>query len=223
IDGAIVISLDDVEIIFQYPEIGSKFLLLLRTWHEKAKYGNNQSRLWKKLRLVVAYSTEVYMPSMINRSPFHVGLSVELPDFTREQIQDLVLYYGFNWTIDRIKQLTGLIKGHPYLIQKTLYLIWQQNFTLEELLVDPGRQAVIYEEHLRYKLSNLRQYPELYTAFIQVINSPISVELEWMQALQLQAMGLVYLRGNCVLPSCDLYRQYFSLLETHKCEFHAFA
>ncbi|MDY6783805.1 MAG: AAA-like domain-containing protein [Cyanobacteriota bacterium] len=39
IDGAIVISLDDVEIIFQYPEIGSKFLLLLRTWHEKAKYG----------------------------------------------------------------------------------------------------------------------------------------------------------------------------------------
>lgn len=220
IDSPIVIGLDNVEVIFQYPEIASNFFCLLRTWNEKAKYGNSLSQVWEKLRLVVVYSTEVYMPLMIHYSPFNVGLSFGLPEFSRNQVQDLVQRYGFNWDSDQIKQLMSLVGGHPYLLQTALYHIWQQDFLLEELLARYTINVRIYSEYLSEQLSNLRQYPELYAAFTQVTNSPTPVELEWEQALQLQTMGLVHLRGDRVLPSCDLYRQYFNVSASHLQEFH---
>jgi len=220
IDSPLVIGLDNVEVIFQYPEIASNFFCLLRTWNEKAKYGNNLSRVWEKLRLVVVYSTEIYMPLIVHRSPFKVGLSIGLPEFTQEQVQDLVQRYGFDWNVDQVKQLMSLVGGYPYLIRKALYHIWQQDFTLEELLVKYTRNVRIYSEYLSQQLSNLRQYPELYAAFTQVTNSLTPVELEWEQALQLQTMGLVHLRGDRVLPSCNLYRQYFNVSASHLQEFH---
>ena len=220
IDNPIVIGLDNVEVIFQYPEIASNFFCLLRTWNEKAKYGNSLSRVWEKLRLVVVYSTEMYMPSIVKHSPFSVGLSIELPEFTWEQVQDLAWRHGLNWDIDQVKQLMSLVGAHPYLIRKALYHIWQQDFTLEELLVKYTKKVRIYSEYLSQQLSNLRQYPELYSAFTQVTTSPTPVELEWEQALQLQTMGLVHLRGDRVLPSCNLYRQYFNVSASHLQEFH---
>jgi len=134
-----------------------------------------------------------------------------LPEFTQEQVQDLAWRHGLNWDVDQVKQLMSLVGGHPYLIRKALYHIWQQDFTLEELLVKYTRKVRIYSEYLGQQLSNLRQYPELYAAFTQVTNSPTPAKLEWEQALQLQTMGLVHLKGDRVLPSCNLYRQYFNV------------
>ncbi|MEQ9486285.1 AAA-like domain-containing protein [Coleofasciculus sp. F4-SAH-05] len=220
IDNPIVIGLDNVEVIFQYPEIASNFFCLLRTWNEKAKYGNSLSRVWEKLRLVVVYSTEIYTPLMIHHSAFNLGLSIELPEFTREQVQDLAWRHELNWDIDQVKQLMSIVGGHPYLIRKGLYHILKQDFTLEELLVKSTGKVRIYSEYLCHKLSNLRHYPELYSAFTQVTNSPTPVELEWEQTLQLQTMGLVQLKGDRVLPSCNLYRQYFNVSASHLQEFY---
>lgn len=215
IDSPIVIGLDNVEVIFQYPEIALNVFCLLRTWNEKAKYGNRLSRVWEKLRLVVVYSTEIYLPLMIHHSPFNLGLSIGLPEFTRQQVQDLVQRYGFDWNVDQVKQLMSLVGGHPYLLKKALYHICEQDFTLEELLVTYTKKIRIYSEYLCHKLSNLRQYPELCAAFTQVTNSPTPVELEWEQALQLQTLGLVKLKGDRVIPSCNLYRQYFNVSAFH--------
>ncbi len=93
IDRPIVLALDDVDRIFPYPHIAEDFFGLLRNWHEEAK----SYSIWKKLRLVVAHSTEVYIPLNINCSPFNVGVPIELPEFTPEQVQDLAKRQGLDW------------------------------------------------------------------------------------------------------------------------------
>lgn len=211
IDSPVVVGLDDLEVVFQYPEIASDFFGLLRAWHEKAKHGNSLSYVWKKLRLVVVHSTEVDIPLNINQSPFNVGLSIELPEFTSEQVQDLAQRHGLDWHAPQVKQLMSLVGGYPYLVRKGLYHIYHQDVTLEQLLPKSATKGRVYGEHLRRQLSNLQKYPELGVAFALVANSLTPLELDRVQALKLHSMGLVHLRGNQVMPSCDLYRQYFSV------------
>ena len=47
-------------------------------------------------------------------------------------------------------------------------------------------------------------------ALTRVVLSPNPVELEPVQAFKLQSMGLVRGQNHGVIPSCTLYRQYFS-------------
>ena len=87
IDTPLVIGLDGVERVFPYRDIADDFFSLLRAWYEYAKYGDSGSQSWKKLRVVLVHSKEVYIPLDINQSPFNVGLSVELQDFRPIQVQ----------------------------------------------------------------------------------------------------------------------------------------
>ncbi|HAX90430.1 MAG TPA: family 3 adenylate cyclase, partial [Cyanobacteria bacterium UBA11370] len=205
----LVIALDDVDVLFRYPDLASDFLGLLRSWYEKARYGDTTTAIWKKLRLLVVHSTEIILSLTIEQSPFNVGLLIELPEFNSSQVQDLVQRHGLDWDSERIEQLMNLVGGNPYLIRKALFHIHHQEVTLEELLPKSATKGRVYGEHLRRKLARLQDYPELLTALIQVTNSPIPVELEPMQALKLHGMGLVQLRGKQVIPRCELYRQYF--------------
>jgi len=210
IDSPVVLGLDEVDLVFQYPEIASDFFGLLRAWNEKAKYGNSLSDVWTKIRLVVVHSTEVDTRLNLNQSFFNVGLSIELPKFTSEQVQDLARRHGLDLETIHVEEFTSLMGGYPHLVRKGLYHIWYQYVTLDYLLSEAATKEIVYGEHLRQKLSNLQQYPELCRAFSQVTNSPTPVELDRVQALKLYSMGLVHLQGNQVIPSCGLYRQYFS-------------
>lgn len=209
IDNAVVLGLDDLDIVLQYPDIALNFFCLLRTWHEKAKQGNSASDIWKKMRVVIVHSLNIDRLSTIHHSAFNIGLWIDLPTFNREQVQDLARRHGLNWSADQVEQLMSLLGGHPYLIRKALYHIWNKDVTLEELLSKRAKQRKFYGQHLRQQLVNLNQHPELYQAFTYVVNSPTSVELDHLQALQLHSMGLVQMRENQVIASCDLYRQYF--------------
>ena len=74
IDAPVVLALDEVNRIFEYPEISRDFLPLLRSWYEDA----SELEIWQKLRLVVVHATEAYIPLDINQSPFNVGLPIRL-------------------------------------------------------------------------------------------------------------------------------------------------
>ncbi|NEP42001.1 MAG: serine/threonine protein kinase, partial [Okeania sp. SIO2H7] len=52
IESPLVLALDEVDRVFDYPEIYQDFFGLLRSWYEEAK----NLPIWEKLRLVVAYS-----------------------------------------------------------------------------------------------------------------------------------------------------------------------
>lgn len=209
-DTPIVIALDDVDILFRYPDIASDFFGLLRSWYEKARYGDSTANIWQKLRLLAIHTTETFLHVNIEKSPFNVGLLIELPEFTPPQVQDLVERHGLDWDNHQVEQLMDLVGGNPYLIRKALFHIQHQEVTLNELLPKSATKGRVYGEYLRRKLAQLQEYPQLLTALIQVASSPTPVELEKVQAVKLHGMGLVKLRGKQVIPQCELYRQYFS-------------
>jgi transcriptional regulator with XRE-family HTH domain len=210
IDSPIVLALDDVDALFQYPAIANDFFGLLRLWYEKAKYGDSSSHLWQKLRLVVAHSTEVYLPLNINQSPFSVGLSIQLPEFTGEQVRGLAQCYGIHWRNEQASQLIALVGGNPYLVQTALYQVKQHELTLKQLMQQAIAPDGLYSDHLQRQLRYLQQYPELVNALTQVMTSSTPVELELVPTFKLQSMGLIQVHNQSVQPSCELYRQYFA-------------
>lgn len=210
-DAPLVLGLDEVDRVFEYPQIADDFFGLLRAWYEEAGYGDSNSELWEKLRLVVVHSTEVYVPMNVNQSPFNVGLPIELPEFSQEQVQNLTQRHGLNWNANKVKLLMSIVGGHPYLVRVALYHIAQQETTLEGFLDIAPTEAGLYGDHLRRHLWNLQQHPKLAAAFAKVVTASEPVELESVQAFKLHSMGLVQLQGNYVTPRFNLYRQYFSI------------
>jgi len=202
----LVLALDEVNRVFEHPNIAEDFLPLLRFWHSQA----TQSDLWRQFRLILAYSTEIYVPLDLNHSPFNVGLPLELPVLTEEQVRSLVLEYGLELNPTRLKQFIALVGGFPYLVQLGLYHLQRGDVTLEKLVQDAPTEAGIYRHHLRQQLSFLQANPPLLTAYQQVITAKQGVKLEAITAYQLDSLGLVQLQGNVAVPSCQMYRLYFT-------------
>ncbi|WP_449419113.1 AAA-like domain-containing protein [Phormidium nigroviride] len=207
IDSPVVLGLDEIDRIFQYTDIAEDFLGLLRAWHEESK----RREIWKKLRLIVVHSTEVYIPMNINQSPFNVGLPIELPEFNAQQIADLAQRHDLKWSEQEVLELMAIVGGNPYLVRVALYHISRQDLTLEQLKQTAFGEGGVYSDHLRRQLWNLEQYPELTAGMREVVMASSSVQLKTMQAFKLESLGLVKLQGNECSPRCELYRQYFSL------------
>jgi AAA-like domain/TIR domain/Bacterial regulatory proteins, luxR family len=201
----LALGLDEVDVVFRYPELAADFFALLRAWHEEAK----NREIWKKLRLIVVHSTEVYVPMDINQSPFNVGLPIELPEFKPNQVLDLAIRHGLAWSPTEVEKLMAMVGGHPYLVRLAFYHIARSEITLTQLLETAPTDAGLYSDHLRRHLWNLEQHPELAAAIKKVVDADSPVQLESMQGFRLHSMGLVNLQGNNVTPRCNLYRQYF--------------
>lgn len=205
IDKPLTLGLDEVDRVFEYPEIYRDFFGLLRNLHEESK----RRDIWKKLRLVIVHSTEVYVPMDLNQSPFNVGLPVELPEFTPAQVQDLAQRHQINWSVTEVQHLMAMVGGHPFLVRLALYNIARQHITLTKLLQTVPTEAGIYSDHLRRLELILAEQPELEVAMREVVASSTPVRLKTVPKFKLQGIGLVKLQGDEVTPSCELYRQYF--------------
>ncbi len=209
----LVLALERVDRGFEHSAIANDFCALLRGWNDKAKQSDKSSVIWKKLRLVVVHSTEVYGSLDINRSPLaNVGKIFPLPEFTSEQVQDLARRYGLDWIgTQEVEQLMAMVGGHPYLIQQALDYLEHQDVTLNKLVQIAPTEESPFSDHLRQHLWNLQQNPELAKAFSEVVTKNQPVRLETALAFKLHSLGLVQLQGNDCSPRCDLYRQYFSV------------
>ncbi len=201
----IVLALDNVDYIFPHVEVVEDFLGMLRSWHEKGKI----LRQWQQLRLVMAYSTECYVPLDMNQSPFNAGIPVELKEFDFKQVNNWAYLYGINWNPAQVKALMAMVGGHPYLVGLALYEVATQKMGLDQILQSAATEAGIYSSHLRRHLETLKSSPTLFEAFQQVVASTEPVELSSMHTYKLHSMGLVQQNNNQVQPSCSLYREYF--------------
>ena len=201
----IVLCLDEVDQVFEYPTIAMDFFGMLRAWHEDAKI----KPIWKNLRLVIVHSKEVYIPLNINQSPFNVGVPIELPQLTQPQVVDLVKRHGLDWSDAVVTQLMATVGGHPYLVRAALYQIARGEISLEQLLQSAPTEGGLYGEHLRRHWLNLEGDEKLLAAMKQVIAVDHPISINTSEAFKLTSMGLVLFRGSEVVPSCNLYRTYF--------------
>jgi AAA-like domain len=202
----LVLAFDEVNQIFEYPQIAKGFFPLLRSWYEEAK----TLPIWQKLRLIVVHSTEIYVPLQLNQSPFNVGLPVQLSGFSLEEVRQLARCYGLDWeTGDEAQQLTDLVGGHPALVQIALYHLSRGEITLERLLKTAHTPTGIYSHHLRSHWVTLEKQPELASALNTIIDATEPVQLDLILAYKLSSMGLIKQSGDRVILRCELYRQSF--------------
>ena len=211
LDNPLVLAIDEVNHLFEYGDIAQEFLPLLRFWHEE---GNNIG-IWQNLRLIIVHSTEIYIPLKLQQSPFNVGIPIQLPEFTLEQVQTLAALHSLSNLINQagnepLNNLMKMVGGHPYLIRLAFYHLYQDGITIKQLLEEAPTPTGIYHHHLQNHLITLQKNPDLASAFATVIKAKKPIQLETIIAYKLASMGLVKLQGKEVFPSCQLYCLYFS-------------
>ena len=158
--------------------------------------------------VVLVTSTEPYrLIENLNQSPFNVGETIELADFTLEQSAELNRRHGAPLTLDEQLQLTDLLSGHPYLIRRALYLIVSGRFTLPDLLRAADADAGPFDAHLSYYLMRLREQKELAQGMLQIIRSHTCAEERVCE--RLESMGLARRDRGSIWPRCRLYAVYF--------------
>lgn len=204
-----LLVLDEVNVLFQYPEVSADFFGMLRAWHEQSRH-DSESGEWQKFRLVIVYSTEIFVPLPIHQSPFNVGLLIELSGFTQAQIQDLVARYRITPAEPYAVQLLNLLGGHPYLTQLALFHLSHQRITLDELIQTVAMPNSIFSSHFNQQFGYLEAHPDLKEAMRQVVLSPTGVELYPTIALKLRGMGLIRFHNEFAVASCVLYQNYFA-------------
>ncbi len=206
IDTPLVLALDEVNQIFEHSPVAKDFLPLLRSWYEEGK----RLDIWKKLRLIVVHSTEIYVPLQLNQSPFNVGLPVQLNHFSLDEVEQLAQRYEIEWVdASEARQLMDLVGGHPALVHTALYHLSHGEINLSQLLETAPTTTGIYSHHLQRHRVTLEKEPELASALHTVMNATEPVELELNAAYKLNSMGLIKQLGNKAITGCELYRQYF--------------
>ncbi|NER05146.1 MAG: serine/threonine protein kinase [Okeania sp. SIO3C4] len=206
IDLPILLALDEVNQIFEHPEIAKDFFPLLRSWYEDGK----RLPVWQKLRLVVVHSTEIYVPLNLKQSPFNVGLPIQLHNFSLEEVVKLAKCYRLNWTDEEeANLLMAMTGGHPALVHLAIYHLSRGDVTLKELLQTAPTSTGIYSSHLQRHQVKLQDEPELAIALSMAIGTTEPILLEPIHAYKLNSMGLVKLDGNKAVLSHQLYRDYF--------------
>lgn len=206
INSPLVLALDEVNHIFEHPQVAKDFLPLLRSWYEEAK----RLPVWQKLRLIVVHSTEIYVPLQLKQSPFNIGLPIQLNSFSLKEVLELAKRYKLNWTDGKeAEQLMAMVGGHPALVHLAIYHLSRGDVTFAQLLQTAPTSTGIYSHHLQRHQANLQEQPELATALNTIIRSTEPVPLDPIQAYKLSSMGLIQLKDNKATLSCQLYQKYF--------------
>ena len=206
LDTPLILGIDNIDRLFanEFKVIANDFFGLLRSWYE------NRGSNWKKLRLIVIYSTEDLPKLNINQSPFNVGTKIEVPDFEAEQILELALRYNLDWSINEAQQLQEFVGGHPYLVHHGIKsLKMNSNLTLSDLLSKAATDSGIYADDLQNHWATLEQEPALAKQLKKIVRAAEPIAIAPSDLYKLDSMGLVTNVGNKVQPRCRIYRDYF--------------
>lgn len=143
IDCPLILAFDKLDYLFACEEIARDFLAMLRAWHENSKINPT----WSQLRLILVYRDNP-LPLESNKSPFNVGLTVSLPDFSEVEILDLAHRHGLSWEETEVARLMSAIGGHPYLVRQALHELLAQNLSLEDFLQQDFTKSTPYSNYL---------------------------------------------------------------------------
>ena len=83
--------------------------------------------------------------------------------------------------------------------------------TIAELLKYAATESGIYQQHLSRHLEILSNQKNIKAVFSQILktNYPLRLPNKNRELHQLEAMGLITIKGDYAEPRCELYRKYF--------------
>ncbi|MEM7065354.1 MAG: AAA-like domain-containing protein [Cyanobacteria bacterium P01_B01_bin.77] len=202
----IVLVFNEVNQIFEHQRVAQDFFPMIRSFYEQAQ----SSERWRQLRLVMAYTTDIYVPLNIKQSPFNVGLPLCLPSFNLAQAAVLAEKYRLQ-SLDnnQMLHLMRLLGGQPYLLNRAFYAMAAEGVPLTQLLATAATPTGIYGTYLHHYLTVLREQPSLVEALAVIMESETPVQIDQIAAYRLASLGIVTLEGYQASISCDLYGDYF--------------
>jgi len=203
LDAPLTLVMDEVDRMLGCP-FRSDFFAMLRSWHNNRAAGPE----WRKLDLVLVISTEPYLLiDNLKQSPFNVGEVIRLDDFSLAQTADLNDRHGSPYDPPQIQRLHKLLGGHPYLTRRALYDVAVGKDNVESLFAHATDDNGPFGDHLRRHLAHFAEYPELARAMLSVIRRQACDDNRLYD--RLYGAGLVRREGDCTVPRCGLYAEYF--------------
>jgi len=216
----LVLALDHFELLIETTEVCVSIGRLLRSWHEKQKPDDTLGQIWRKLRIIMAYSTTKFPDFPPNESPFNVGDDVGFKDglrgFSKPQVKNLLSNYerlNTRLSDEDLNRLVNFLNGHPQLTRQSLrYLNNQEKETMEMFLIKSPTRAGIFASHLSSILRNLYlpDNQSLMEDYKKVLIRG-KVRLSQDSFTRLNNIGLIVAGDDNQdsISSCDLYRKYF--------------
>ena len=205
--GPCIVAIDETDSIFQ-TTFSQDFFSMLRSWHNRR--ADPTRRSWKKLDIVLSTSTEPqFFIDRPHESPFNVGVTLRLEDFQVDQVERLNERHPRPLTSGDVTRLYNLVRGHPYLTRKALYMVagTAPTCSVAELFDTAKDDRGPFGDHLRDYLLRLQRKTDLIPAIRQVSEGrTLNDELAFYR---LEALGLVRREGPRVVPRCELYGGYF--------------
>jgi hypothetical protein len=205
VDGSLVLALDEADRLFEW-DYKSNFFSMLRLWH------NNRSRptsAWEDVDLALVISTEPYLLiESRHRSPFNVGLTLEMESFNKDECDVLNQRYRGLLSENQVEQLWTLLRGHPFLTRLAYYrLTAPDKVDFGRLIEQASEERGPFGDHLRALLMKLHEKPELLNAMKQVVRTGMLSDRDLYY--RLYGAGLVRREGKRINPANLLYARYF--------------
>jgi hypothetical protein len=202
---SLVLALDDVDRLAGC-DFCSDFFGMLRAWHNERSISS--SPLWSKLYILLATSTEPFQfIENLNRSPFNVGLLIELDDFTIEQVAGLNELHGSPFSLSQLNQLMELLGGQPYLVRRALYLVASGKTSAADVFAHATEDHGPFGDYLRYYLRRLHGQQGLIEALRNIIYDGDTTDEP--AAYRLRGIGLIRKFGRREEMRCKLYQDFF--------------
>ncbi len=205
INDPLILAIDEINQLFEYPELARNFLSLLGSWHQETK----DIAVWQKLRLIIVHTTDLNIPLALSKSLFDVGLVIELPTFTQEEAIDLANRCGLKLLASELEGVMELTGGFPYLLRLLFDHCASHNIAVKKILENTICETHFYHQHMHEQFWLLREHANLMDTFKKVLTADSPIELEIESALKLKSLGLVHMQGIHATVSCGLYRDYF--------------
>jgi hypothetical protein len=202
-----IVAIDETDAIFQ-TSFSQDFFSMLRSWHNRRADPIRKS--WKKLDIILSTSTEPqFFIDRPHESPFNVGVTLRVEDFQPDQVGELNARHPRPLARGEIDRLYRLIRGHPFLTRKALYMAAGSTPTCsaDDLFAHARDDGGPFGDHLRDYLLRLQRKQDLIPALRQVVDG--RTLHDELAIYRLQALGLVRRDGQKVVPRCDLYGEYF--------------
>ena len=199
----VLLAIDEADVLLG-AEYQKHFFALLRAWDSRRAFDAD----WRKLNLVMVISTHPYLLiDDVNLSPFNVGLTIRLKDFSFDQVADLNQRHGNPLGQNEVTTLMGLVGGHPYLVRQAYYTLVSERLSLTDLLRVASSAEGPFGKHLLFYLHSLKKNPALLSALGQLLREQKLPDESLLE--RLTAVGLIQQEDGKWKPRCGLYGDFF--------------
>lgn len=203
---SLVWGLDEADRLFGLA-FASDVFGLFRSWHNLRAL--DPGGPWQRLTLILTYATEAFLfITDLNQSPFNVGTSLFLEDFTLQQVAELNERYEAPLDGEgEVCRFHALVGGHPYLTQQGLYAMVKYKLKLSEVEAKADDDEGLFGNHLRRMLVSLEREKALREALYRLLHDQPG--LTDLQFYRLRSAGvLVGDSPAAAKPRCEIYGRY---------------